>query len=161
MPLQSKRLSSSTEPSKDVSKRSRGAIAQRLNCIPIPISILIFVAVALLKTLIMAPLKVFFAVSIFETYLISHFAEKYLPSRHFPLTIIYLFAFQILVWSTWSCIIYPKLFSPLRSIPGPSVRSGYTQKSTRGPLDSYHVGRQSLTGPSLDDVKGAEWPTLP
>ena len=69
----------------------------------------------------MAPFKSFLAASIAVTLLLKLGFEAYLPSRNLLMTFFEIFAFETVAWLVWRCILYPKLFSPLRALPGPSV----------------------------------------
>ena len=69
----------------------------------------------------MAPFKLFLGASVTMTFFLNFFAESYLPSRSLILTAVEIFAVEIAGWLVWRCFLYPILFSPLRTIPGPSV----------------------------------------
>lgn len=69
----------------------------------------------------MAPFRVFFVASIITTFVLKRYYEAYLPSQNTVLTALEIFAVETLAWLMWRCILYPILFSPLRTLPGPSV----------------------------------------
>lgn len=69
----------------------------------------------------MAPFKLFLAASIAVTLILKLRFETYLPSRSLLATFFEIFAVETIVWLVWRCLLYPKLFSPLRALPGPSV----------------------------------------
>lgn len=49
------------------------------------------------------------------------FAPQYSLAASYPGTFVFLLSVQLILFSAWSVIIYPKLFSPLRHLPTPSV----------------------------------------
>lgn len=69
----------------------------------------------------MAPFKSFLAASIAITLFLKFRFEAYLPSRNLLTTFFEIFAVETVAWLVWRCLLYPKLFSPLRALPGPSV----------------------------------------
>ena len=69
----------------------------------------------------MAPFKIFLGASVTVTFFLNFFAEDYMPSRSLILTAVDIFAVEIAGWLIWRCLLYPNLFSPLRTMPGPSV----------------------------------------
>lgn len=70
---------------------------------------------------VMAPFKVFLAASIAITLILKLRLEAYLPSRNLLTTFVEILAVETVAWLVWRCLLYPKLFSPLRALPGPSV----------------------------------------
>ena len=70
----------------------------------------------------MAPFRVFLAASITSGFFLKRYYESYLPSRYLAITVLEVFAVETIAWLVWRCLLYPTLFSPLRTLPGPSVR---------------------------------------
>ena len=70
----------------------------------------------------MAPFKLFLGASIAITFFLNRYAHVYLPSRNLVATALQIFALETVTWLIWRCLLYPNLFSPLRTLPGPSVR---------------------------------------
>ena len=70
----------------------------------------------------MAPFKLFLGGSIALTFFLGRYAHVYLPSTNLVVTAFQVFALQTVAWLFWRCLLYPILFSPLRTLPGPSVR---------------------------------------
>ena len=71
----------------------------------------------------MAPFKSFLAASVAITLFLKLRFEAYLPSQNLLTTSFEIFAVETVAWLVWRCLLYPKLFSPLRTLPGPSVYS--------------------------------------
>lgn len=69
----------------------------------------------------MAPFRVFFVASVIATFFLKRYYEAYLPSQTTVVTALEIFAVETLAWLIWRCILYPILFSPLRTLPGPPV----------------------------------------
>ena len=70
----------------------------------------------------MAPFKLFLAASIAVTFFLNRYAYVYLPSRNLIAATFQVFALETLAWLVWRCLLHPNLCSPLRTLPGPSVR---------------------------------------
>ena len=70
----------------------------------------------------MAPFKLFLGASIGLTFFLNRYADVYLPSRSFIVTVLQVFALETVAWLVWRCLLYPNFFSPLRTLPGPLVR---------------------------------------
>ena len=70
----------------------------------------------------MAPFKLFLGASIAITFFLNRYTDVYLPSRNLVATAFQVFALETVAWLVWRCLLYPTLFSPLRTLPGPSVR---------------------------------------
>ena len=70
----------------------------------------------------MAPFKLFLGASIAITFFLNRYADVYLPSRNLAATAFQVFVLETVAWLVWRCLLYPNLFSPLRTLPGPSVR---------------------------------------
>ncbi|KAI4164954.1 MAG: hypothetical protein LQ342_001587 [Letrouitia transgressa] len=72
----------------------------------------------------MAPIKRLLLLSSVAT---STFLVKYLPQlslkSSFVATLLALFSFQLTIWFTWTALLYPKYFSPLRHLPEPKGNS--------------------------------------
>lgn len=69
----------------------------------------------------MVSFKIFFAASIAITFFLKRYAEPYLPSRNILVSAFEILILETVGWLVWRCLLYPKLFSPLRALPGPSV----------------------------------------
>lgn len=69
----------------------------------------------------MAPFKIFLATSTATTFLLKRYIDVYLPSKSLVVTGLEIFAVETVAWLVWRCLLYPKLFSPLRALPGPLV----------------------------------------
>ncbi|OCK81417.1 cytochrome P450 [Lepidopterella palustris CBS 459.81] len=71
----------------------------------------------------MSSLKLLLFNTIVATLLIRGYAATLLVQNFTYWTAFAVFSTQIIVWLVWSCVIYPKLFSPLRNLPQPSGSS--------------------------------------
>ena len=69
----------------------------------------------------MTPLRPFAGVALLISMLSNCYTNAYLPSQSLVLNGLSLLGLQLFIWFIWRCIIYPKHFSPLRSIPTPPV----------------------------------------
>ena len=69
----------------------------------------------------MARFNWFLGASIAITFALNRYAQAYLPSRNLITTAFHIFALEIATWLVWRCLLYPNLFSPFRTLPGPSV----------------------------------------
>ena len=63
----------------------------------------------------------FFAVALILPIILQRYAPDLLLLHSVILTSVVLFLGQIFPLLLWRCILRPKLFSPLRHIPGPKV----------------------------------------
>lgn len=77
----------------------------------------------------MAPFRVFLVASIIATFFLKRYCEAYLPSRNTVVLAFEIIAVETLAWLVWRCILFPILFSPLRTLPGPSVCPHYLRFS--------------------------------
>lgn len=61
--------------------------------------------------------------SIVSSILLVNLAPEYSVGGSYTWTAIPLFLLQWLRWAVYAVILYPRFFSPLRHLPGPSVRA--------------------------------------
>ncbi|KAF2092013.1 cytochrome P450 [Saccharata proteae CBS 121410] len=71
----------------------------------------------------MAPTMAIGALSVLESVLLSHYAPQYSVTDSFLGRAAILFSAQLCAFLTWSIIIYPNFFSPLRHLPMPKGNS--------------------------------------
>ncbi len=71
----------------------------------------------------MAHFKIFVATSVGLSFLFGRYAPIFLPFKSLGVSALAIFAIQTFAWLAWRCILYPKMFSPLRDLPKPPVSS--------------------------------------
>jgi hypothetical protein len=59
--------------------------------------------------------------SVSGTILWNRFLPQYAPFHSLVANFSFLFAFQYFLYTIWSVILWPKLFTPLRNLPSPKV----------------------------------------
>lgn len=69
----------------------------------------------------MAPTSALALASAVESVLLGRYAPAYRITDSSFLRILALFWIHMTLWYTWSMLIYPNFFSPLRNLPHPKV----------------------------------------
>jgi hypothetical protein len=71
------------------------------------------------------PYKHFTAAAAVASYLLVSYKPQYLLSSKptYTGTFVLLWTLLLMVWGFYTVILYPRYFSPLRHLPGPSVRN--------------------------------------
>jgi hypothetical protein len=94
----------------------------------------------------MIPYRLITAVSLGGAYLLSSGRIPQWPATSFLPAAAALWGIQALVWVSWVVILYPKLFSPLRGLPGPGGNSWFmgqfktiTSRPTGAPMAEWYV----------------------
>jgi hypothetical protein len=83
----------------------------------------------------------------------TRLVPQHAPFESYGANFAVLFFVQALGWFTWSVILWPKLFTPLRRLPQPEVCS----LSISNLFSLIRVGGIFLYGTILEDSQGPKW----